>query len=63
LAVYRQSEDLINLGAYVSGSNPRLDTAIKARTELMKFLRQGSHDVSSLNDTVRQMEQVAALVG
>ena len=26
LAVYRQSEDLINLGAYVSGSNPRLDT-------------------------------------
>jgi len=62
LAVYRQSEDLINLGAYVSGSNPRLDTAIKARAELMKFLRQGAHDVSSLKDTVRQMEQVAALV-
>src|SRR5450755_3322081 len=39
LAVYRQSEDLINLGAYVSGSNPRLDNAIKARAELMKFLR------------------------
>ena len=47
LAIYRQSEDLINLGAYVSGSNPRLDSAIKARTELMRFLRQGSHDVSS----------------
>jgi FliI/YscN family ATPase len=62
LAVYRQSEDLINLGAYVSGSNPRLDNAIKARAELMKFLRQGSHDVSSLKDTARQMEQVAALV-
>jgi FliI/YscN family ATPase len=62
LAVYRQSEDLINLGAYVSGSNPRLDNAIKARGELMKFLRQGSHDVSSLKDTARQMEQVAALV-
>jgi FliI/YscN family ATPase len=62
LAVYRQSEDLINLGAYVSGSNPRLDVAIKARAELMKFLRQGSHDVSSLKDTARQMEQVAALV-
>jgi FliI/YscN family ATPase len=62
LAVYRQSEDLINLGAYVSGSNPRLDTAIKARAELMKFLRQGSHDVSTLKDTIRQMEQVAALV-
>jgi flagellum-specific ATP synthase len=63
LAIYRQSEDLISLGAYVSGSNPRLDSAIKARTELMKFLRQGSHDVSTLQDTVRQMQQVAALVG
>lgn len=62
LAIYRQSEDLINLGAYVSGSNPRLDMAIKARTEVMKFLRQGSHDVSSLENTIRQMEQVAALV-
>jgi FliI/YscN family ATPase len=62
LAIYRQSEDLINLGAYVSGSNPRLDSAIKARAELMRFLRQGSHDVSSPEDTVRQMQQVAGLV-
>src|SRR5665213_169690 len=62
LTIYRQSEDLINLGAYVAGSNPRLDSAIKARSDVMRFLRQDSHDVSSLGDTVRQMEQVAALV-
>ena len=62
LAIYRQSEDLINLGAYVSGSNPRLDSAIKGRAELMKFLRQGSRDVSSLDETKQLMHQVAEIV-
>ncbi|HKD07459.1 MAG TPA: FliI/YscN family ATPase [Bryobacteraceae bacterium] len=63
LAMYRQSEDLINLGAYVSGSNPRLDSAIKARGDLMRFLRQGARDISPLDETIQQMRQLAALVG
>jgi flagellar biosynthesis/type III secretory pathway ATPase len=56
LALYRQSEDLINLGAYVAGSNPRLDSAIKARTGIMRFLCQGPRDVSTVEETIRQME-------
>jgi FliI/YscN family ATPase len=63
LAVYRQSEDLINLGAYVSGSNAKLDSAIKNRSEIMRFLRQGSHDVSKVDDTIKQMGQLAGMVG
>jgi FliI/YscN family ATPase len=62
LAVYRQSEDLINLGAYVSGSNPKLDTVIRSRGEIMRFLRQGPVDVSPLNDTIRQMSALAEQV-
>lgn len=62
LATYRQSEDLINLGAYVSGSNPRIDSAIKARTDIIRFLRQGPRDVSALPDTLTQMETLAGLV-
>lgn len=62
LATYRQSEDLINLGAYVSGSNPRIDSAIKARTDIIRFLRQGPRDVSALTDTLTQMETLASLV-
>ncbi len=62
LALYRQSEDLINLGAYVSGSNPRLDSAIKTRSEIMRFLRQGATDVSPVNDTMRQLEALAGMV-
>ena len=60
LAVYRQSEDLINLGAYVTGSNARLDSAIQTRSELMRFLRQGAHDVSPVEETLRQMQNLAA---
>lgn len=63
LALYRQSEDLINLGAYVSGSNPRLDSAIKTRSDIMKFLRQGSRDVSGVAETIQQMEALAGMVG
>jgi len=62
LALYRQSEDLINLGAYVSGTNARLDSAIKTRTEIVRFLRQGPHDVSGVQDTIRQMGALAGMV-
>ena len=40
LASYHQSQDLINLGAYAAGSNAQLDSAIRQRPNLMKFLRQ-----------------------
>jgi FliI/YscN family ATPase len=62
LALYRQSEDLINLGAYVSGSNPRLDSALKSRNEIMKFLRQGPRDTTPVDETIKKLEALATLV-
>src|ERR1035437_6931202 len=40
LSAYRDAEDLIQLGAYVAGSNPQLDASIRLRPELLDFLRQ-----------------------
>ena len=40
LAAYRKNRDLISIGAYVSGTNPQVDRAIRAQPELNKFLRQ-----------------------
>ncbi len=37
---YHDAEDLIQLGAYVAGSNPALDASIRLRPELLDFLRQ-----------------------
>ncbi|MBS1834477.1 MAG: FliI/YscN family ATPase [Acidobacteria bacterium] len=62
LMVFRQSEDLINLGAYVSGSNPKLDSALRARQQMNEFLRQGSHEVSSYGETSARMEQLAGIL-
>jgi flagellum-specific ATP synthase len=39
--VYRKKQDLINIGAYSSGSNPAIDQAIALHEPLDRFLRQG----------------------
>jgi flagellum-specific ATP synthase len=40
LALYRKSEDIITIGAYVSGHNPRLDLAVRKHPEIQDFLKQ-----------------------
>jgi flagellum-specific ATP synthase len=59
LATYHQSEDLIQLGAYVAGSNPKLDAAIRSREQLVEFLRQEADRKSGLEDTVGRMRELA----
>jgi FliI/YscN family ATPase len=59
LSTYRQSEDLIQLGAYVSGSNPRLDSAIRARPQVLEFLQQDIAGKSPLEETVSRMQDLA----
>ncbi len=55
LAVYKANEDLINIGAYVAGSNPRVDLAIKMYPLIMRFLRQDVHESISLEQTVAEL--------
>jgi flagellum-specific ATP synthase len=44
LAIYKKAEDLINIGAYVKGSNPQVDRAIEKIDAINSFLRQGVQD-------------------
>jgi FliI/YscN family ATPase len=60
LAAYRDAEDLIQLGAYVSGSNTSLDASIRLRPELMEFLRQDVHSPSTLEQTLARLEELSA---
>jgi flagellum-specific ATP synthase len=60
LSIYQQAEDLIQLGAYVSGSNPRLDSIISVRGELADFLRQEPADKSSIEETLTRLKSLAA---
>ena len=58
LAAYRQSEDLINLGAYVSGSNAQLDSAIRLRPRLLEFLRQEPEVNEPLEATLTRLREL-----
>lgn len=60
LAAYREAEDLIQLGAYVAGTNPSLDASIQLRPELLEFLRQEHATQSAMGETLARMEQLAA---
>ncbi|MBV9269816.1 MAG: flagellar protein export ATPase FliI [Candidatus Eremiobacteraeota bacterium] len=59
LATYREAEDLINIGAYVPGSNPRVDLAVSKIEALKHFLRQGIYDTASYEQTLSQLMGVA----
>ena len=52
LTDYQQSEDLLQLGAYVSGSNPRLDRTIQLRPEILGFLCQDSNANVPIEETL-----------
>ena len=60
MAAYRDAEDLIQLGAYVAGTNPGLDASIRLRPELLEFLRQENSSQSTLPETLSKMEDLAA---
>jgi FliI/YscN family ATPase len=60
LALYRSSEDLIQLGAYVAGSNTKLDAAIRERPAIVDFLKQGAHEFCPREITLARLRTVAA---
>jgi flagellum-specific ATP synthase len=60
LATYRQAEDLINIGAYKQGSNPRIDRAVALYEPMESYLRQ---DVSEPSDIQSAQQQLQRIIG
>lgn len=54
-AALAESADLIEVGAYVPGSNPRVDHALAIRGALQDVLRQPPEERSALNDTLQAL--------
>ena len=57
LSVYYENLDLISIGAYKSGINPKLDDAISKIDRINEFLKQGITEKFSYDQTMEQMEQ------
>jgi len=56
-AMYQESEDLINIGAYVSGSNPKIDMAINRIDAINDFLRQDIDESTLSEKTLEMLEE------
>lgn len=55
LATYKKAEDLINIGAYVKGSNPEIDHAITMIDRVNGFLKQDINEKIDFHQTIKQM--------
>lgn len=61
LATYRDSEDLINIGAYQKGSNPEIDLAIDMKPTIDAFLQQGISESFPYAESSAQMIDIAGM--
>jgi flagellum-specific ATP synthase len=55
LATYKSVEDLIAIGAYVKGSNPKVDQVLARMDSVQFFLRQSREDLSPWADTMQKL--------
>ncbi len=58
LSVYRKNEDIVNLGAYVQGTNPRIDMAIRTHEKVMNFLKQDYDEKTSREESYATLAEL-----
>ena len=59
LATYKEAEDLINIGAYVKGSNKDIDLAVKKIDKINEFLKQQVDENIEFDTTIELLKQIA----
>jgi len=59
MAAYAESEDLIQIGAYATGTNERIDRAIRLNAPITEFLRQTRDSSTTFEETLKKLEALA----
>lgn len=60
LAVYRQHEDLISVGAYQVGSNRLVDIAVREHPEFLKFLQQPTGEYTQFDESLSHLQHLSS---
>ncbi len=60
LASYQEVEDLITIGAYKAGQNPRVDRAVQKHEKVLSFLKQSADRPCSLEECWRSMKEIVS---
>jgi FliI/YscN family ATPase len=58
LATYENARDMVNIGAYVAGSNATIDSALQTMPQVNEFLRQAVDEGSDLPKTLEQLQTI-----
>jgi FliI/YscN family ATPase len=58
LSTYRKAEDMLNIGAYVQGSNPKIDLALRKIDDVNSFLIQRSDEQMSFENAFARVEEI-----
>jgi flagellum-specific ATP synthase len=58
VAVYREAEDLINIGAYKKGANPEIDRSVLLHSDIQSFFKQGMNESFTFEQTLDMMEEI-----
>lgn len=58
IAVYKDAKDLIDVGAYEHGSNPKIDIALQLMPEINAFLRQSTKDIVNMDSTIQTLKDM-----
>lgn len=58
LATYREAEDLVNIGAYVAGSNPKIDEALRKIGAVNGFLQQKMGECFTYEESIGTIKQI-----
>ncbi len=58
MALYRENKDLIDVGMYQAGSNPKLDIAIELMPQINAFLQQKTTDTVSMESTIQALKDM-----
>lgn len=61
LATYKEAEDLINIGAYVKGSNPQIDHALSKIGQLKAFIKQDMFEKTDIKSTIDRLNSIIHL--
>lgn len=59
LSVYNKNADLINIGAYVRGSDKNVDRAIRLMDDINSFLQQSINDKTNFDSTIKRLMEIS----
>ncbi len=60
LSTYNKNADLINIGAYVKGSDPSVDRALDLMEEINNFLKQSLKDQTDYENTIARLTEISS---